>query len=209
MSLQNRVNPFGGLDAVSARGAWLGNRGILHNDRREIVARWRTKAWITCRLHYRGIRRAVFSPHTWTELFFLDEATAFAAGHRPCALCRRERYNEFKHAWCAANAGLLDVPEPHVTFIDARLHAERVTREGRKVTWVARFGDLPSGAFVAFDETAYLVWRDRLFPWSHQGYDVPLPALCAGDPVDVLTPRSIVAMFNAGFRPQVHESACG
>lgn len=209
MPLQNRVNPFGGLDAVSARGAWLGNRGIIHDDRKQIVAQWRTQAWITCELHFRGVHRSVFSPHTWSELFFLDEATAFAAGHRPCAYCRRPRYKEFKHAWCTANAGLLDQPDPRVGVIDARLHAERVTRQGRKVTYATRFGDLPPGTFIARDDIACLVWRGRLFPWSHRGYGPSRPALDAGARVDVLTPKSVVALFGRGFCPQVHESACG
>lgn len=208
MPLQNRVNPFGGLDAVSARGAWLGNRGILHDDRKAIVAKWRTKAWITCRLRYRGVHRKVFSPHTWSELFFLDEATAFAAGHRPCAYCRRQRYNEFKQAWLAANAGLVESPDRRVVLIDARLHAERITRQGGKASYVARFGDLPPGVFIALDDAAYLVWRNRLLPWSHHGYGRARPALHGDDQVQVLTPRSIVAMFGQGFRPQVHESAC-
>lgn len=206
MPLQNRVNPFGGLDAVPARGAWLGNRGILHDDRREIVAQWRSKAWITCRLHYPGVHRAVFSPHTWTELFFLDEATAFAAGHRPCAYCRRERYVEFKRVWCAANARRLDSPDPRVGVIDAILHRERVARTG-KVVFHARFGTLPDGAFIVRDGSAHLIWQDRLWPWSHRGYGRPLPAPRPAARVDVLTPRSIVAMFAAGFEPEVHASA--
>lgn len=209
MPLQNRVNPFGGLDAVPARGAWLGNRGIIHDDHRQVVVQWRTKAWITCVLHYPGVHRTVFSPHTWSELFFLDEATAFAAGHRPCAYCRRERYNEFKRAWCAANAGLLETPSPNVRWIDARLHAERVTRDGRKVTYRARFGDLPPGTFIADGDDALLVWRGRLFPWSHDGYGAPRSAPRATTDVEVLTPQSIAAMFAQGFRPQVHESATG
>lgn len=209
MPLQNRANPFGGLDAVSARGAWLGNRGVIHDDRKQIVAQWRTKAWITCELRYRDVRRSVFSPHTWTELFFLDEATAFAAGHRPCAYCRRQRYKEFKHAWCTANAGLLDEPDPRVSVIDARLHAERVTRQGRKATYATRFGDLPSATFIALDGAAWLVWRGRLFPWSHHGYGPSRPAFGADVQVEVLTPKSIVALFGRGFCPQVHESAGG
>ncbi len=207
MPLQNRVNPFGGLDAVPARGAWLGNRGVIHDEHKRIVTQWRTKAWITCRLHYRGVHRVVFSPHTWSELFFLDEATAFAAGHRPCAYCRRQRYNEFKHAWCAANAGLLDEPDPRVNVIDARLHVERVGRQGRKVTFAARFGNLPPGTFVALDDAAWLVWRSRLFPWSHYGYGPSRPAPHADVEVEVLTPKSIVAMFGQGFQPRIHDSA--
>lgn len=207
MPLQNRVNPFGRLEAVAARGEWLGNRGVLHNERREIVAQWRSKAWITCRLHWPGVRRKVFSPHTWSELFFLDEATAFAAGHRPCAYCRRERYREFKRAWCAANPLASGTREPSAPQIDARLHAERVTREGRKRTFRARIGSLPAGTFIVYGETPCLIWRGRLFPWTHFGYAPSLPEPLPRAQVDVLTPASIVAMFGAGFVPQVHESA--
>ena len=205
MPLQNRVTPFGQLEAVAARGEWLGNRGIIHNAAREIVAPWRSKAWITCRLHYPGVRRRVFSPHTWSELFFLDEATAFAAGHRPCAYCRRERYNEFKQAWCAANHGGRTLP---ATAIDARLHAERVAPGGGKRIARARFGDVPDGAFVVLDGAPCLWWRGRLFAWSHTGYTILRRAMADGTRVGVLTPASIVAMFRTGFRPQVHLSAC-
>lgn len=206
MPLQNRVTPLGALEAVSARGAWTGNRGVLHNGKKEIVALWRTKAWITCRLQYKGVHRIVFSPHTWSELFFLDEATAFAAGHRPCAYCRRERYNEFKRAWCEANSPLLDSPNPRILLIDARLHRERVRRDRSKVTYSARFGDLPAGTFIALEGAPYLLWRGRLFPWSHWGYGEPRAPLPPEERVSVLTPASIVAMFRAGFLPEVHES---
>lgn len=209
MPLQNRITPFGRLEAAAARGAWMGNRGILHNARREIVAQWRSKAWITCRLDWPGVHRAVFSPHTWSELFFLDEATAFAAGHRPCAYCRRARYNTFKQAWCAANPRLLATPHPRATAIDARLHLERVTRRGEKVTWRTRFGALPDGAFIELDGAAWLVWQGRVWPWSHAGYGRARPPLAAGAAVSVLTPASIVALFRTGFTPQVHPSVGG
>lgn len=209
MPLQNRVNPFGGLDAVAARGAWLGNRGIIHNERKEIVVQWRSKAWITCRLHYPGVHRTVFSPHTWSELFFLDEATAFAAGHRPCAYCRRQRYHEFKRAWCNANRDLLEGPAVSARFIDARLHAERVTPQRTKRTWTARIGGLPPGTFIAVAGRAYVLWRGRWFAWSHWGYRPARPVPHANARAEVLTPRSIVAMFAGGFRPQVHASAAG
>lgn len=207
MPLQNRVTPFGRLEAVAARGAWLGNRGIVHNDQKEIVAAWRSKAWITCRLHYRGVHRAVFSPHTWSELFFLDEATAFSAGHRPCAYCRRDRYNEFKRAWCSTNAGLAGTANPCVTRIDARLHVERVARGGGKATWREQLGHLPMGTFVVLDGAPCLLWRGRLYPWSHQGYGNPLVSFGPEEHVRVLTPQSIVAMFRNGFQPQVDASA--
>lgn len=206
MPLQNRVTPFGRLEAVSARGAWLGNRGILHNERKEIIAPWRNKAWITCRLQWPGVHRAVFSPHTWSELFFLDEATAFAAGHRPCAYCRRDRYNQFKRAWSAANA----VPghaAPLAAQIDARLHLERVARDGSKITYRERFGRLPPGTFIVLEGVAFLIWRGKVFPWSHQGYGPSRQAPANTRRVSVLTPASIVAMFRQGFEPQVDASA--
>jgi len=207
MPLQNRVTPTGRLEAVPARGAWTGNRGIIHNDRREVVAQWRSKAWITCLLDFQGRRRKVFSPGIWSELFFLDEATAFAAGHRPCAYCRRPRYREFRDAWGRANPGAVDSPRPLATQIDARLHAERVGPQREKRMWRERFGTLPPGAFVTMEGTACLLWDGKVLPWSHEGYGQALPKPAAGDDVNVLTPASMVAMFRAGFRPQVHESA--
>lgn len=207
MPLQNRVTPTGRLEAVPARGAWTGNRGIIHNDRREVVAQWRSKAWITCVLNFQGRRRKVFSPGHWTELFFLDEATAFAAGHRPCAYCRRPRYREFIDAWGRANPSLFDTPRPLATRIDACLHDERVAPGREKRTSRERFGALPPGTFIVVDDTPFLLWDGRLLPWSHDGYGQPLRKPGDGEDVAVLTPPSIVAMFRAGFEPQVHESA--
>ncbi|HEX7382164.1 MAG TPA: hypothetical protein VF265_08415 [Nevskiaceae bacterium] len=212
MPLQNRVTPFGTLEAVAARGAWTGNRGILHDEHQRIVVQWRSKAWITCRLQFKGVHRAVFSPHTWSELFFLDEATAFAAGHRPCACCRRERYVEFKNAWCAANRPLIGRPNPRVQRIDAILHRQRLTPDGGKRTWRARLSELPDGAFVVVDGNACLRWHGRVLPWSHRGYGAALHGVDAHALVEVLTPRSIVATFAIGLVPQVHLSAsagCG
>src|SRR5215470_5625755 len=147
MPLQNRVDPWGQLHAVAARGTLLGNRGIIHNPAREIVAQWRTKAWITCRLAWKGWQRTVMRPGSWTELFFLDEATAFAAGHRPCAVCRRERFSEFKTAWLAANPALTPVTS-RVTEIDKILHTERTRRGGGKVTYEEELADVPDGALI-------------------------------------------------------------
>src|ERR1700730_14192737 len=102
--LQNRVDPFGRLIRTTARGAWMGNRGLIHNEYQQIVRTFRLKAWITCRLEFKGWYRKVMSPNRYTELFFLDEATAFSAGHRPCAECRREDFNRFKAAWLQGNS---------------------------------------------------------------------------------------------------------
>ncbi len=105
MPLQNRVDPYGTLHATEARGAWMGNRGVLHDASKHVVAAWRLRRWITCVLTFKERRREVFAPNRYSELFFLDEATSLAAGHRPCAECRRERYEEFRDAWAVGGAG--------------------------------------------------------------------------------------------------------
>lgn len=208
MSLQNRVNPFGALEAVSARGAWLGNRGILHDAQKKIVVPWRHKAWVTCQLNFQNIQRAIFSPHNYSELFFLDEATAFSAGHRPCAECRKDRFNEFKAAWCSANPDLAGASKLLVAQIDKQLHSERAVRGGGKVTYQAQFQNLPSGALIELEGKAHLLWRGQLHQWSHQGYEKSQVDLAPSAHVQVLTPASVVAMFRYGFEPQVHKSVC-
>jgi hypothetical protein len=206
MPLQNRVDPWGQLHAVSARGTLLGNRGIIHNHAREIVAQWRTKAWITCRLSWKGRRRTVMRSGSWTELFFLDEATAFAAGHRPCAYCRRARFNEFKAAWLAANPAVTSSAAPRIAEIDNILHAERTRKGGGKVTYEEELQALPDGAMIGLDVSAYLVWGRQLLRWSFNGYSRGETSGLSKRTVRVLTPASIV-QFRNGFRPDVHESA--
>jgi len=207
MPLQNRVDPWGQLHAVAARGTLLGNRGIIHNPTREIVAQWRTKAWITCQLAWKGWRRTVMRPGSWTELFFLDEATAFAAGHRPCAVCRRVRFSEFKTAWLAANPALTSSATPRVTEIDKILHAERTRRGGGKITYEEELAGVPDGAMIELDAAAYLIWGRQLLKWSFHGYSQGEPMRLSQQRVHVLTPASIVRMFRTGFRPDVHDSA--
>ncbi len=209
MPLQNRVDPWGRLHAVPSRAATLmGNRGILHDAERRVVRRWATPAWIACDLHYGGIRRApVFKPGTYSELFFLDEATAFAAGHRPCAYCRRASYAAFKDLWFAAVERDPAVRRSH-REIDRRLHAERVGRGIPKRTYFAALRTLPDGAMFARDGEAYLVYRARLWRWSFDGY-APAPALQLDRIVEVLTPRSSVAVLAAGYAPQVHPTVGG
>lgn len=176
---------------------WTGNRGILHDHQRRLRRRWTTQAWIICQLEFKGCQREVMSPGTWTELFFLDEATALAAGHRPCGECRRADYVRFKACWIAAN-GAATIHE-----IDRRLHRERVeSRTRRKVTYEALIGSLPDGVFVAVDGVARLLWQGVLWRWSAGGYDDPLPAQ-ADQGVTVLTPRSTVGAIRAGYVPQV------
>ena len=206
IALQNRVTPRGDLEAVPARGAWLGNRGILHNDQREIVARWRHKAWVTCKLEFKDRKRVVFSPGTYSELFFLDEATAFAAGHRPCGECRRDKFKAFKAAWCTANRKLLQSSNPTIGFLDKHIHTDRVVRGGGQVTHEEKLRNLPDGVFVEFEGRAVLLWRGHLHTWSHNGY-VGQPSISASSTVvRVLTPESVVAALLEGLDVEVHES---
>jgi hypothetical protein len=207
LSLQNRVTPQGKLEAASARGVWLGNRGILHNDRQEIVAPWRHKAWVTCKLEFKDRNRVVFGPRSYSELFFLDEATAFSAGHRPCGECRREKYKAFKAAWCTSNQNILQTPNPPIGFLDKHLHAERAMPGGRQVTYGEKIRKLPDGVFVKFEDKAALVWRGHLHTWTHHGYVEKRPIKNSSTVVQVLTPKSVVAVFCEGLEVEVHESA--
>lgn len=206
MPLQNRVDPYGKLHAVPDRGAWIGNRGVLHDESKRIVAPWRLKRWITCTLRFKDRHRVVFAPRRWSELFFLDEATAFAAGHRPCAECRRDRFNEFRRAWLSANADLLEDESSRIEEIDKVLHAERALRGGGKQTHTAQLHTLPSGTFVEYQHVPHLIWSGRLWPWTFSGYAAPITARATE--VAVLTPKSIVRVFQSGLMlPQVHRSA--
>lgn len=198
MPLQNRVNPFGAIFRTPARGTIFGNRGgALHNDRREIVRHWLGIRWITCVLEFKGRRRTVMTPRRYTELFFLDEAVSFAAGHRPCCECRRERFLAFQSAWGG---------RPRATEMDGVLHRARVDRRGRKVTYEAPLESLPNGCFVEIEGSAFLVWDDALLLWTPERY-----ALRERRPKDrmvtVLTPEPAVRCFRRGYVPSVHESA--
>lgn len=205
MPRQNRVDPFGQFHAVAARGAWIGNRGVLHNEAGEVLVQWRLRRWITCRLSFKDRWRPVFAPRRWSELFFLDEATAFSAGHRPCAECRRERYNEFRRAWALAHPDR-DNRKLLAEDLDLRLHSERAVRGGGKKTYETNIGDLASGTFVEREGIAHLLWNGDLFPWTFSGYEAPVAHYSRKERVRVLTPPAIVATFKHGLVPQVHES---
>jgi hypothetical protein len=206
--LQNRVTPFGEIVAVSQRGTLMGNRGgrIHTPDKKLTRRRWASRRWIACVLQFKGRQREVMSAGRYTELFFLDEATALAAGHRPCRECRRADHERFRQAWLRGNASLGLPPDVSIDAIDRVLHAERVGPGGAKVTFTARLGDLPEGVFVARGDTALLVAGGALGEWSPGGYRRRLP-LNRGADVTVLTPRSIVRAITAGYAPAVHPSA--
>jgi hypothetical protein len=206
VALQNRVTPFGKLIATEARGTLMGNRGCLHDDRRRIRRNFVGRRWISCVLEFKGRHRTVMTPHRYTELFFLDDATALAAGHRPCAECQRARYLDFRAHWAAANPDRTRASPPSVDAIDRVLHAERLEAGGGKRTYREGPARLPPGAMVADDEARpYLVLKDTLLPWSPGGYAqaIPIP----GESFRVLTPRSIVRAITHGFEVAVHSSA--
>jgi hypothetical protein len=198
--MQNRVTPFGDIVALSGRGLVLGNRGILHNDARQIVRSSQTRRWLACRLEFRGRHRTIMRPHSYTELFFLDEATALSAGHRPCAECRRVDYQRFRSLWELSHGG-----PANVDAIDAQLASER-RRRGKKRTYFADVTMLPNGAYIAIEGRAWLVWSGALLEWSDSGYVSRRTRPAAGH-VEVLTPRSTVAVLRAGYEPGVHPSA--
>jgi len=202
MTLQNRVTPSNVLVADAGyRGMFMGNRGVLHNGRREIV-RWRNeRRWIICRTEFKGRRRVPMTPGRYTELFFLDEATALAAGHRPCAECQRDRYNAFRRALSAADgSAVLSAAE-----VDLRLDGER--RDGNvQRRHVVELDDVPDGAMFTIDETAYLKVRDERFAvWSASGYKPAARPTVAQ--VEMLTPPLSAAALRGGFEPTFHPSA--
>jgi hypothetical protein len=201
MPLQNRVDPFGVIFRTHARGTMMGNRGgALHNSDREIVRSYTSRRWITCVLEFRGRYREVMSEGRYTELFFLDEATSFAAGHRPCAECRRERYNVFRDAWWRVSK---QERPPFADEMDLELHPGRIDR-GKKVTYEAALGSLPDGVFVRVEGCAHLVWRDALLLWTPEGYATKNRR--GNLVVTVLTPKAIVGCFKAGYVPEIHAS---
>ncbi len=202
MPLQNRVQPSGSIIATTARGAWLGNRGVLHNEDKEIVRPFKVKAWITCRLAFRGRYRQVMMPNRWTELFFLDEATAFAAGHRPCFQCRYADHQRFKTDWLNGNPEYNFDDTTSIRQIDKVLHSERINK-GKKVIYKAPLHRLPSGAFIQLNNNYLLWYNEQLFDWTPFGYQPFTGSLSATAEVEVLTPKSIANAFHAGYLPQV------
>jgi len=201
MPLQNRVTPFGDLVAVEARGLLMGNRGILHDDAQRIVRHHQGRRWIACVTEFRGRRRTLMRPGSYTELFFLDEATALAAGHRPCAECRHADYARFCEAWASWH------PDATVNAdtMDVELHLDRVAGRAAKRIYPAEATTLPDGVFFVLDQRPWLLWRGFALAWSPGGYRERHRR--PREIVPVLTPLSIVRTIAAGYRPAVHPTA--
>ena len=204
MPRQNRVTPHGELIAVPDRGMFWGNRGVLHDAEGRLVRYSRGRAWAICVLEFKGRRRQQWAPGRLTELFFLDEATGLAAGHRPCGECRYRDYQAFKRSWALAfgDGG------PGVAEIDARLHSDRLLRPGVRRSYTAALPELPDGVMISVGGRPWLVWGVELRAWSPGGYrDAVMRADAPPDPVTVITPRATVAVLAAGYRPIIHPSA--
>lgn len=208
MPRQNRVTPFSDIIATPARGSLMGNRGCLHNDRGEITRLYRGKRWIICQLEFKGRQRTIMSPGKYTELFFLDEATALAAGHRPCAECSRERFKMFVSIWAEANSQLTSGGKISVGIIDNILHNERITSARQKVTYLQQLALLPNGSFITLenDEQPYLVLEDALLAWHPEEYGQRITRPDT-ELVRVLTPRSTVRTLAQGYQAKIHLSA--
>ncbi len=213
MPLQNRVDPFGEIHAVAPRGLFTGNRGVIHDPATKTLLkrRWTTKAWLICRCDYKGRRRDVMGRNApgggagWTELFFLDEVTALAAGHRPCFFCRREQAKDY-----AGRCGdAFGVAEPKVAEIDARLHAERLASGGKMIE-LDREGLklLPDGAMIFDGRADYTIRGAKALRWSFDGYDPGVDFDDLGtDEMCIVTPATTLAVLRAGFEPVWHPSA--
>jgi hypothetical protein len=206
---QNRVTPLGTIIATPERGTLMGNRGLLHDDHGQIRRDWRIKRWIHCVLEFKGRHRQVMTPGRYTELFFLDEATALAAGHRPCAECLRARYNEYRSAWAAGNPHCLPPERLSAEFIDETLHSDRIDDDGSKRLVAAPLDELPDGVFVSLlgrPLDAFMTCGQSLLEWSPGGYRERVPRE-HGARVFLLTPSSTVKAIRAGFVPGLHETA--
>jgi hypothetical protein len=198
--LQNRVTPFGEIIAIPQRGLFTGNRGIIHDPETKTLLRkrWATKAWLVCVLDYRGRQRGVMDRRSWTELFFLDEAVALAAGHRPCFFCRRKDAETFRAAWAKARGE----KAPLAAEMDAALHAERLDHGHKRVHAISGpLGGLPDGAVITAGGEAYTLARGRAFRWTDQGY-AAAQRIPRGD--GLLTPPSTLLAMRAGYRPALH-----
>jgi hypothetical protein len=205
MSLQNRVTPFGEIVAIPQRGMFTGNRGIIHDPATKTLLnrRYTSKAWLVCSCEYKGYRRVVMAGRSWTELFFLDEAVALAAGHRPCFVCRREAAQRFKALWASAN----DMAGSSADAMDRVLHEERIDHGQKRVhSLPRRIAALPNGAIVVASGAAYTLCSGQAYRWTSEGYAAPERL---DDADGLLTPSSTLRVIDAGYQPELHPSIWG
>src|SRR5215217_1679478 len=202
MPLQNRVTPTGDIVATPHRGMFTGNRGIIHDPAtKTLTRRWASQAWLTCLCEFRGRRRDVMARRSWTELFFLDEATALAAGHRPCFFCRRDDANRFRAAWETGNR----TGDALARDIDAVLHVERLSAGKKRFHPLpVPLVQLPDGVMVQDGSDSFLILHGRAMVWSPAGYR---EAPRAPEHTMLLTPPSTLRAMSAGYRPVLHPSA--
>jgi hypothetical protein len=203
MPLQNRVTPMADIVSAPERGTFTGNRGIIHDARTRTLLkrRWTSQAWLICELRWRGIRRKVMGPGSWTELFFLDEATALGAGHRPCFFCRRTAAKAFQAAFPRSSQTAV----PKARDIDRVLHAERLDgRHKRLHDLTSPAADLPDGAMILQNDAPHLVLGGLARRWSLGGYAAPTAAV---DTARLITPPATVGALRTGYRPRIHPSA--
>jgi hypothetical protein len=208
MARRNRVTPFGEIVAVPERGRFFGNRGVLHDREGRIRRPWKVRRWLICVLEFRGRHRVVMAPDRYTGLFFLDEATGLAAGHRTCAECRRARFIAFRDAWASGNGERPQGDAIRAATIDDRLQEERVGPDRTRRTFRGSIDELPDGVFVSpdgRDGEAFLIRGDELLLWSPGGYTGRRP-MPRGREVKVLTPSSTIRAIRGGYEPEVHPS---
>ena len=207
MPRQNRVTPLSELIATEARGTLMGNRGCLHDDQGQISGRrWATHAWVICLLSFKDRKRQLMQPGRYTELFFLDEATALAAGHRPCGECRHADHHAFRAAWWRGNPVPTGMTPGSLSLLDRTLHTERTARMNGEA-FHEPLADLPDGTMIILpgQEGCWLVLGDELARWSPEGYTERVPR--PGEEVAVITPPSTVRAIRAGFEPGLHPTA--
>ena len=199
---QNRVTPMGEIVAIAPRGAWAGNRGILHEGV-DVIRFHQSAMWIICALRHKDLQLRQWAPGHFTVLYFHDEAVALAAGHRPCAVCRRRAYNEYREAWAASRGGSV----PLAQDIDRQLHRERIFRGShRRRLHMSSWSVVPGGAFVLVDGQPAVVLGDAVVPWTIHGYADARPRPDDG-PVELITPPSTVEALRNGYRPQMDSTA--
>lgn len=204
MPLPNGVDPSGVIQPTCPLAGWMGNRGVLHDEHRQLRRAWERKQWITCLLSYQGIRRhPLMKPGSYTELFFLDEATALSAAHRPCGQCRKTQLGLFKDCWLRGNKRS---PSTRLAEIDNALHVERMAR-GQGDEWSRALCVLPAGVLVVWEGASHLWAGGTVRAWTPTGYGSSAPVVDDAAVVQLCTPPSIVKAIAAGYPVQMHPSA--